>query len=242
MKHLGSLIDRMKQGLPSQLRHENPYLAEALELEGIILTGADFNIGKATSASENQNLFKKNICSKYAKPDQPLFLEIGCYLGRNVIEFAQANIGLNILGLEITYKRTVKSGRKIKALKLDNARIGICDARDFLQNIPDAELAATCVFFPDPWPKAKHEKNRIFTPEFFANLALKTKPAGWCWIKSDALEYFEHAKKCALENGWHLSDELLPTILEPRPYVTAFQALFQEKNVPTYACVFQKKS
>lgn len=225
LKFAGTLVEKLKRGENAELKHENPYLQEALKLEGILYTNEDLS-------TQFPTLFVHN--------ELPLVLEIGCYMGKSVLEMAHGNPSVNFLGLDITYKRTVKAARKIKLQNLTNARVGICDALSFLNMIPDCSLDGVCVFFPDPWPKKRHEKNRLLREDFFQVLRLKLKTDGFFWLKTDHQEYFESACDISKVTGWTHGNDFQPALVKGGPYVTQFEGIFLERNEPTYSRVFCK--
>jgi tRNA (guanine-N7-)-methyltransferase len=215
----------MKDGQVAPDKHFNPYLHEALEHEGILLTASEWQEGEA---------------SPFCDPQKPLLIEVGCYMGKNVLEFAQNNPDWNVLGIDITYKRTVKAARKIKNLGLTNAKILISDARLALAQIPDESLSGLCVFFPDPWPKKKQKKNRLLQEPFLKLLAKKLSPQnGFFWFKTDSADYFESVQELIRAQKWSESAaDVIPESLAPLPYTTVFEALFQGKSLPIYRRVY----
>lgn len=233
MRKVGTIIDNLRKGENAPDRHENPYLKEAIQLADYLFT---------------QNELNEKFSTLFKDTSKPLILEIGCYMGKNVLEIASQNKQLNILGIDITYKRVVKAARKLKRLNIDNGKIAICDGRAFLSEIiPDKSLNGVCVFFPDPWPKDRHEKNRLLKKEFIDNLYQKLTPKGFFWFKTDHEQYFVETNKLMLESGFvpddGLNGEPLP---QPRdilggPYETAFQKLFTSKGVPFYQRVYIKE-
>lgn len=224
MKQVGNIVAQLKQGVPPALRHQNPYLKEAVELEGVVFTPAEL-------AEKKLQIFPTSA---------PVVLEIGCYMGKTVLELAAANPELNVIGLDITYKRSAKSGRKIARENLNNARIGICDGRYFVSVVPESSLEGTCVFFPDPWKKLKQRKNRLLTEEFLNALRAKTAPGGFFWFKTDDLQYFEEAVEHAKMSGWRVSEEgLVPNGVKGERYQTAFEKLFEQKGEPHYQIIFR---
>jgi tRNA (guanine-N7-)-methyltransferase len=215
----------MKKGQAAPDKHFNPYLHEALEYQDVLLTGTEWQESKT-------NIFKA--------VEKPLLIEVGCYMGKNVLEFAQHNPSWNVLGIDITYKRTVKAARKIRTLGLDNAKILISDARQALSHLPDHSLDGLCVFFPDPWPKKKQRKNRLLQEPFLQLLEQKLNPeSGFFWFKTDSEDYFDCVRELISKRAWTESaPEALPSRLEPLPYTTVFEALFVGKNLPIYRRVF----
>ncbi len=230
-RNQGVLIDLLKNGIQAATRHENPYLKEALNLADILYT-----------ESEIFTEVKPSFLSSYEKT----ILEIGCYMGKNIVEMSQNNPALNFIGCDITYKRVVKAARKIKNHKIQNAKIILCDGEKFiLDAVPLSSLGGICIFFPDPWPKEKHEKNRIMDQEFVLQILHKLAPNGFFWFKSDSKAYFDHTCALMWKNGFQkteLNVSCCPEILKGGPYETQFQKMFQEKGVPFYECVFLKSS
>jgi tRNA (guanine-N7-)-methyltransferase len=227
VKQVGGIMENMRAGGEAPTKHANPYLLDALMLQNILL-----------SAPESKEKFP----NYFQNTNLPVVLEIGCYLGKSVLEMSQSNPKLNILGLDITYKRVVKSAKKIKLLNLPNARIGICEGRDFLNSLAPNSLTGVCVFFPDPWPKKRQAKNRLVQPEFFESLLQKLKPNGFLWLKTDSEPYFEQTLETIVPEHWAISNpNETPVELTPGTYVTSFEEMFISKELPIYRRVFRKK-
>jgi tRNA (guanine-N(7)-)-methyltransferase len=227
MKHrFGTIIDNLKQGLELPASHENPYLTQSLEFSDYLFT-------------------QQELASK--KADHPLVVEIGCYMGKTIIELAQANKNIHFLGLDITYKRVVKSAKKLKNNQIQNGKIAICDGNYFLRNIADNQsLSGICVFFPDPWSKEKQKKNRLLNQDFISLAHQKLNQKGFFWFKTDCQEYFLTAQDLILKSGF-IADDSAPNVPleQPRnilggPFETQFQKLFSSKNVPFYQRVYLK--
>jgi tRNA (guanine-N7-)-methyltransferase len=229
MRAVGGLIGRLKKGEPGPGRHFNPYLEEALEFQDILYI---------------QDEILPTFPYIFEEKTAPLLLEIGCYMGKNVLEFAHLNPGWNVLGIDITYKRVVKSARKIKREKISNARIGICDGFALIDASPSDVLAGTCVFFPDPWMKKKQRHNRLLNAIFLEKLFAKTKPGGFFWFKTDSLDYFQEVMELLANGGLWKEDALAacgaPADLAEGSYTTAFEKLFTEQGLPLYRCLFRK--
>jgi tRNA (guanine-N7-)-methyltransferase len=164
-----------------------------------------------------------------------------------VIELATQNKNVNFIGLDITYKRVVKAAKKLKQESTQNAKIAICDGSLFLEKfVENNSLEGVCVFFPDPWPKDRHEKNRLLNQEFVTLLKNKLNNSGFFWFKTDAQSYFENTEKLLFAAGFKRDDESpdnylnKPRVISGGPFETAFQKLFTEKNVPFYQGVYIK--
>jgi tRNA (guanine-N7-)-methyltransferase len=55
----------------------------------------------------------------------------------------------------------------------------------------DDSLAAIRVFFPDPWPKARHHKRRIVRPDLVSLMAARLEPGGVLHCATDWAPYAE---------------------------------------------------
>lgn len=231
MRKLGTLIDTLKQGGNLPGRHENPYLQEALHLNHFLYTQQDL---------ENA---EKNVLAQRAQIHS-VVLEIGCYMGKTIVEMAQANPDKFFFGIDITYKRVVKTARKIKLLGLPNAKIAMCEGKTFLSNcVPDGALAGVCVFFPDPWIKDKAGKHRLLSSEFIELLRKKLSPNGFFWLKTDNEPYFKHSEALLkqflfLKQTPHPEVFLRPEVLHGGPYETVFQSIFTAQNLSFFEGVY----
>ena len=82
-----------------------------------------------------QNELAEKFPTLFNDMSKPFVLEIGCYMGKNVVELAIQNPEINFLGIDITYKRVVKAARKLKKQFIDNGKIAICEGNSFLKDI-----------------------------------------------------------------------------------------------------------
>ena len=122
----------------------------------------------------------------------PVEIEIGSGRGRFLADEAAARPGTCFLGaeIEVEYAR-IAQARADKA-GLTNVRFARLDGKAFvMERVPEASLAALHVFFPDPWPKKRHSKRRLFSPDFVRAAAGTLVPGGLLRVATDNLPYFE---------------------------------------------------
>ena len=73
-----------------------------------------------------------------------------------------------------------------------NIRLIRGDAVDVLDHlIAPGSLSGVRVFFPDPWPKARHHKRRLLQPETVAMIADRLRPGGVLHAATDHAGYAE---------------------------------------------------
>ena len=59
------------------------------------------------------------------------------------------------------------------------------------------EVEELWTFFPDPWPKKRHHKRRLVTPEFAALAASRLRPGGVWRLATDWVEYADQMRTCS---------------------------------------------
>lgn len=122
----------------------------------------------------------------------PLILEIGCGTGTSTIGMALAEPGSDVVAVEV-YRRGL--AQLLSAIDRDgatNIRLVRGDGVDVLEHlISPATLTGVRVFFPDPWPKARHHKRRLLQPATIALIADRLRPGGVLHAATDHAGYAE---------------------------------------------------
>jgi tRNA (guanine-N7-)-methyltransferase len=120
----------------------------------------------------------------------PTVLEIGFGMGETTAAIAQARPDVNFLCVEVFVAGIGALARRVDELGLTNIRIVQHDAVEVVRDMlaPDA-LAGVHVFFPDPWPKARHHKRRLIAQPFVGRLASRVAPGGYLHCATDWQHY-----------------------------------------------------
>ncbi len=120
----------------------------------------------------------------------PLVLEIGFGMGETTAAIAQANPDINYLGVEVYPAGVGALLRRIEEHSLNNIRIIQHDAIEVLNHmlVPDS-LDAVHVFFPDPWPKARHHKRRLIRPDLVSLIASRLRAGASLHCATDWAHY-----------------------------------------------------
>ncbi len=120
----------------------------------------------------------------------PKILEIGFGMGESTATIAQAHPENDYLGIEVHTPGVGSLLNQIEQFELTNLRIIQHDAVEVLQHmLPPACLDGIHIFFPDPWPKAKHHKRRLIQPALVARLCTHLKPGGYIHAATDWEDY-----------------------------------------------------
>ncbi|MGN6524061.1 MAG: hypothetical protein ACTHMZ_12815, partial [Actinomycetes bacterium] len=94
----------------------------------------------------------------------PLVLEIGFGMGEATAALAARQPGVNLLAADLHTPGVGSLLRRLEELDSGPAprvRVVMADAVDVLAALPPQSLTLVRLFFPDPWPKARHAKRRL---------------------------------------------------------------------------------
>lgn len=120
----------------------------------------------------------------------PKILEIGFGMGESTAAIAQAHPDTDYLGIEVHTPGVGSLLNRIDELGLKNLRIIQHDAVAVIQHMLAVEsLSGIHIFFPDPWPKARHHKRRLIQPALIASLCQRLKTGGYLHAATDWEDY-----------------------------------------------------
>jgi tRNA (guanine-N7-)-methyltransferase len=123
--------------------------------------------------------------------DRPVELEIGSGKGTFLLAESGERPDANFLGIEYARRYWIFAADRLRRAGRVNARVVHAEAAAFLREfVPDESLSAIHVYFPDPWPKTRHQRRRLVNAPFLHLLAAKLKPGARLSIATDHLEYF----------------------------------------------------
>jgi len=118
--------------------------------------------------------------------ERPVEIEIGPGRGDVLLAFAAARPDVNFLAIEHLPGTVERLTARLEAAGITNARVIGGDAPCVIgQLIPAASVARYHIYFPDPWPKRRHHRRRLFTPDFVAALARTLVPGGTVHVATD---------------------------------------------------------
>ena len=126
-------------------------------------------------------------------PDsKKIIMEIGFGMGEATALIGRDFPNDGFLAVEVHFPGVGKLMARIEELGLRNIRIMETDVHPlFEEHLDDESLDGIHLFFPDPWPKKKHQKRRIINADFLKLIAPKIKPGGFIHIATDWVPYAE---------------------------------------------------
>ena len=187
-----------------------------------------------------------DVAKWFGRADHPTILEIGSGTGTSTAAMAPLEPSYNIGAVEIYKPGLAKLLGAIVREEIPNIRMIRGDGVEVLNRmIPDGSLAGVRIFFPDPWPKARHHKRRIIQSGTLRLLADKLVPGGVLHVATDHADYASWITELtnvepSLEfMGWPWEDA---PILTDRQVITKFEGkgLRQEHTITEF--LWRKRS
>ena len=141
--------------------------------------------------------------------DKHSVLDIGFGAGETTTYLAKNMPNSSILGAEVYLSGIGSTLSRSNEEKLTNIKIINSDIVPFLEEkISDCSFDLVLMFYPDPWPKRKHHKRRLFQEGFINLIQRKLRKDGIFYFKTDWNHYYEEAKKIPFEKKkWKVLDE-----------------------------------
>ena len=125
--------------------------------------------------------------------DADTVVEIGFGMGASLLEMAIQHPAQNFLGIEVHRAGVGSLTASLHDGEVNNVRIAAFDAVEVFKTcIADNALAGIQIFFPDPWPKKRHQKRRLIQSQFIDMLVQKIKVGGFIHCATDWQEYALH--------------------------------------------------
>jgi len=158
--------------------HNNPYHQRLEKYNDFVLRDSE--------SEKFKGQWKKEIF----KNKNPLFLEIGTGYGQFMQTFCELNPSINFIGLDYRFKRSFELAKRLSSLSHRNFRYLRAKGERIEHIFEESELDQIFYFFPDPWPKSRHHKKRLFQDRFIEAASCTLKKQGKLLIKTDHDEYF----------------------------------------------------
>jgi tRNA (guanine-N7-)-methyltransferase len=169
---------------------------------------------------------------------QPLEVELGSGDGSFLANYARLHPERNFLGVERLLGRLRKLDRKGRRAGLANLR-GLRIESAYLVEylLPRESASALHIYFPDPWPKRKHRKNRLVNERFPEIARQALAPNGAVYLRTDDADYFSQMTAVFSANP---KFALVATPDELSAVATDFERGFNARDVATLRAAYKK--
>jgi len=169
-------------------------------------------------------------------------MEIGFGGAEHLIHRARHNPGAGIIGAEPFLNGVAKALAGVEEHDLKNVFLHHGDARDVMDLLPDHALSRLYILFPDPWPKARHNKRRIINGAFLKDVRRVLKPGGQLLFASDIIDYVDWTLTRLMRDGNFTFDPAGPSSWRT-PYEgwpgTRYEAKAIREGRPCHYLTFQ---
>lgn len=157
----------------------------------------------------------------------PLGLEIGFGMGQALLDWAEAAPEMNLVGIDVYQPGIGALLLGSAERELGNLLVVEEDAAVAVRELfAVGSLREVRIFFPDPWPKKRHQKRRLIQPPFVGLLCARLEAGGIIRLATDWAPYAEWMRevlqaepKLASETGGDFAprfEERMPTRFETR--------------------------
>ena len=127
---------------------------------------------------------------------EKVIMEIGFGMGEATAIIAKNHPNNGYIAVDVHPPGIGKLLARIVESDLTNLKVIEEDVHVVLQHmIPNESLDGIHLFFPDPWPKKKHNKRRIVNEGFLALIHPKIKKGGYIHVATDWVPYAENIQQ-----------------------------------------------
>ena len=117
-------------------------------------------------------------------------VEIGFGKGRYLLRRACEKPEAGFVGVEVASAYYRLASKRAQRRHLENIVLIRGEALYLLSaSLPVEFASAVHVYFPDPWPKARHQKRRLFDAETVDLVLGLLNPGGYLYFATDHLDY-----------------------------------------------------
>jgi len=161
---------------------------------------------------------------------QPLEIDIGCGKGRFLLARAASHPNVNYLGIERLLVRARKVAARVTRAELSNVRLLRVEASYALEHLlPPLSARTLYISFPDPWPKRRHHRRRLLSPQFVDLIVKTLRRDGQVHLTTDHVDYLNGSHAMFTHDSRF---EEIPPFIPNEAEQTHFEILFQGQGCP----------
>ena len=207
---------------------------------------ADDTLQAHFTVIKNPKEFRGNWTSVFGN-DRPIRIEIGMGKGRFLLNMAKTYPNINFIGIERYSSVLLRAVEKFDTEEfsdLPNIRFVCMDARELPEVFAESEVDRIYLNFSDPWPKDRHAKRRLTSPEFMAVYDSVLAPEGTVEFKTDNRGLFDYSLESIPAAGWTVKAhtfDLHHSDMAEGNVMTEYEIKFSAKGQPICKLVACRK-
>ena len=175
--------------------------------------------------------------------ENPVEIEIGCGKGRFLLETSRQHPEINYIGVERALKYVQHAKDRLQKGNVTGVFLVWSDAAYLVDRyIGGGTVKAYHVYFPDPWPKKRHHKRRLFRNKVWLRGLVRTlnPSSGRIHVATDHAEYFDEIHDCLTHTPPLVY--LPPEPLEGAHIPTSFEMKYRAEGRKIYRAIYQMDS
>ena len=182
--------------------------------------------------------YKGRWRSVFARPDAPLWVELGTGKGNFISQMAVLHPEVNFIGIEIQTEVLYYAGKKCAEAEVSNVHLLKYDVAKIEDLFAPGEVDRFFINFCDPWPKSRHAKRRLTYRLFLDRYARLLVPGGKVLFKSDNAGLFDFTLEEFRQRNWPLSEVTYDLHHSDivNEAMTEYEAKFSAKGQPIFHC------
>ncbi len=131
-----------------------------------------------------------------------LVVEIGAGHGDSAVAYAVTHPECDVVAAEVHRAGMARLLASADRFAVPNLRVELGDGVSLLtERFPRGSVSEIHVWFPDPWPKARHAKRRIIRPGILDLFAERLAPSGVVLLASDHAPFMAYAEDVVRSHG-----------------------------------------
>ena len=187
---------------------------------------------------ELESILKRLDLAEIFPASQPLEVALGCGDASFLVEYARRHPDRNFIGVERLLGRLRKLDRKGRRAALTNLRGMQIESSYFLKYLlPPRSASGLHIYFPDPWPKKRHRKNRLINESFPQLAGAALAPGGVVYLRTDDEDYFAQMTGVF---GASREFQRVATPAELAELLTDFEREFRAREIQTLRAAYQQ--
>ena len=167
------------------------------------IKGAEEQIARSPYVIQDPEA-RRGIWNQVFGNENPIEIEVGMGKGKFIMDLAAANPGINYLGIERYSSVLLRALQKRSELELSNIYFLCIDAKAMAEYFAEGEVSRIYLNFSDPWPKDRHAKRRLTSPEFLTVYDHILAPDGTIEFKTDNRGLFDYSLESIPAAGWNI--------------------------------------
>ena len=169
-----------------------------------------------------------------------LNVEVGFGDGRYTVRQALERPQEQFVGFEIASVSVQRALKSLQKHGIHNVRVVKLGAEFALRHLfPEHSLQSIVVNFPDPWPKERHEGNRLLQTQFFELASTRLLEQGDIRLATDHLEYLAFARAQAQASQLY---DLVSATAPEAVFETKYALKWKSQGKPLFYQIFRRHS